>query len=372
MPVYDSGMNAANYLPYGYAVIGVPRGTLTIADDILYARMGPPVTGWLGGIPGRSDGSLSTIVALDLGKQGSLCPGYPVRLWREEFPEGEFEGCPLVLGDQLIVAVAMRDQASLRRIVIALDRETGVVNWRSPVLAAGSVSGSEQASLIAHQLVSAAGGRVFYNTNLGAIVCLDAESGQIVWCTRYQRSLPAADAAYALPDRYRYRDLVPCMIAGTQVICAPQDCPEVFALDGVTGDLLWSTDGEQVDDATQILGVSGQSILLSGDRLYWLERTTGRVVAAFPAGTTSDIVGALPAPRGYGRGMVVQDRVYWPTQHELFVFDADQVGRAVGGVPTLVQRYRLDTRGAEAGNLVLTADGLVIAGASRIYKFRPR
>lgn len=297
-------------------------------------------------------------------------PGFPVRLSSAQYPGAEFEGCPLVVEKQLIAAVGSRDNVNLRRSVVSIDKETGAIAWRSATIASGTVSGSEQASLIAHQLVTASGGRVFINTNLGAIACLDQSNGQIVWLARYRRSPPSIDQPYPHQDRFRYRDLSPCMVTGTQVICAPQDCPEIFSLDATTGDLLWSTDAERVDEATQLLGVSGESIIVAGDRIFWLQRSSGRVLAAFPAGSTSDVSSSLPAPRGYGRGIVGAQHVYWPTQHEIFVFDADQAGRAADATPIIRQRMRLDTHGAEGGNLVLFKDGLVIAGASRLFVFK--
>ncbi|MCC6507703.1 MAG: PQQ-binding-like beta-propeller repeat protein [Pirellulaceae bacterium] len=370
LPVFDSDLTAANYLPFGYRIMGAPRGTLTIQDDILWARMGPPVTAWLNRTPTGDGRSLSYIVALDLRRDGSMRPGFPVRLEIDDFPSTEFEGTPTVLGSQVFVCLATRDNVNLRRSLICIDRDTGDIRWRSPILASGMVSGCEQASLVSHQLVTASGGRVYINTNLGSIACLDQDTGEIVWLARYRRSLPTVDEPYPKPDRYRYRDLTPCMVVGTQLICAPQDCPELFSLDVTSGELLWSTDAHRVDDATQLLGVHRESIIVSGDRIYWLDRQSGRMIAAFPGGGVGDVSSALPAPRGYGRGVVGGDQVYWSTQNEIFVFDADQQGIARQGAPSIKQRFRLDTRGAEGGNLTLFRDGVIIAGASRLFVFR--
>ena len=369
MPLYDSGATAASFFPFGYSMVGAPRGTLTIDDDRLYARMGPPVTGWFGRAPTNENLSLSSLVALDLKRQGSMRPGFPVRLPGDEFPHAEFEGTPTVVGQQVLVCVIARDNVNLRRYVVSIDRDTGSVIWRSPMLASGMVSGCEQASLVSHQLLSVAGGRIFVNTNLGSVACLDLETGQIVWLVRYQRATASADEAYARPDRFRYRDLTPCMIVGTQVVCAPQDCPELFALDSASGQLLWSTDAERVDDANQLLGAYQQNLIVSGDRLYWLDASSGQVLAAFPAGGVGEMSTALPSPRGYGRGLIVGDRVYWPTQNEIFVFDAQQSSDAIGKPPAIRERLRLETRGAEGGNLTLFGDGLIIAGPGRLFVF---
>lgn len=369
LPLYDTGTTAATYLPLGYNLVGAPRGTLTIADDRLYARMGPPVTGWVGRIPTNEHLSLSSLIALDLKRQGSMRPGFPIRLNTDEFPHAEFEGAPTIVGKQVLVCILARDNVNLRRYVLSLDRDTGSVIWRSPVLASGMVSGCEQASLVSHQLLTVAGGRVFVNTNLGSIACLNLEDGQIVWSARYQRAPASADEPYPRPDRYRYRDMTPCMVLGWQLVCAPQDCPELFSLDTASGQLLWSTDAERVDDANQLLGASQQSVIVAGDRIYWLEADSGKVLAAFPSAGIGEAATALPSPRGYGRGMVVGNRVYWPTQNEIFVFDAQQTYDSAGKSPTIRQRIRLDTRGAEGGNLTLFQDGLIIAGPSRMFVF---
>ncbi len=154
------------------------------------------------------------------------------------------------------------------------------------------------------------------------------------------------------------------------MICAPQDCPEVFALDVTSGDLIWSTDAERADETTQILGARDQSVILSGDRIVWLDRNDGRVIASFPAATTEGLNNSLPAPRGIGRGVLSGDKVYWPTQNEIFVFDADQARYAQDGNPKIRDRIQLNTRGAEGGNIVLFKDGLLIASASRLFVFK--
>ncbi len=185
IPLFDSHINASSYLPLGYPMVGVPRGTLSIHEDCLYARLGSPVTGWANRDSVDSGRSSSYLVGLDLQKQGSLLRGFPLYLDAPEFLQAEFEGCPLACGDLLVVAVVERDNVGLRRSVVAFDRRTGQLVWRSAVLAAGVVDGSDRANLINHQLLTYAGGRLFYNTNLGSIVCLDPLSGETEWLVRY-------------------------------------------------------------------------------------------------------------------------------------------------------------------------------------------
>lgn len=208
-------------------MVGMPRCTVAIYDNCLYARLGSPVAAWASGQAAPDGGSLSYVVGLDLQRQGSLLRGFPLRLSQFDFAGAVPVGCPLIIGDSLFVAVVKRDNVGLRRSVAAFDRFSGELIWKSAVLASGVVEGSDGANLLSSQLLSAAGGRLFYNTNLGSIVCLDPLTGQIEWLTRYRRAGKEMQA-YPQPDRYRYRDLNPCLIHSGLVLCAPQDCPEVF------------------------------------------------------------------------------------------------------------------------------------------------
>ncbi len=369
LPLFDSHINSAAYIPLGYPIVGAPRGTLTFAGDCLYARMGTPITGWANQEAAEDGGSLSYLVGLDLTKQGSLLRGFPLRLTPPEFSGAEFEGCPLVWGELLLVPIVERDNVGLRRSVVAFDRFSAELVWQSAVLASGAVEGSDRANLITHQLLTQAGGRIFYNTNLGSIVCLDPLTGETEWLTRYQR-YDQQKHSYPSPMRFRYRDLTPCLLAQGMVVCMPQDCAEIFALDAYSGDMLWSSDDVEVDDAIHLLGVAGDSLLVSGDRLTWLNRRTGEVIDRFPGSTTPGTVNALPNPRGMGRGAISDGEVYWPTAGEVFVFEADISKRKRAVPPAIRKRHRLDSRGIEGGNLTIASDHLVFCGPSRVMVFK--
>jgi outer membrane protein assembly factor BamB len=311
---------------------------------------------------------------LDLKRQGSLLPGFPLRLNPPEFSNAEFDGPPLVWGDLLIVALAQRDNVGLSRSVAAFDRFSGKLQWHTEPLAQGIVEGTDRANLIAHQLLTAAGGRLYYNTNLGSIVCLDPLTGQVEWLTRYTR-LMARDRTVTGPDRFRYRDLTPCLVHRGLVVCAPQDCPEIFTLDATSGDLVWATDDEQVADAIHLLGVHEDSLLVSGDRLVWLDRLSGRTLSRFPASNTPGTVNALPSPRGLGRGAIADGQVYFPTGGEIFIFPArprnegqENAARVVD--PPILRRVRLNARGKEGGNLVITGDWLLLCTPNRMFAFQ--
>ena len=164
------------------------------------------------------------------------------------------------------------------------------------------------------------------------------------------------------------------------IYCAPQDCPEIFALDATTGDLVWSTDAVQVPDAIHLLGVYGQNLIVSGDRIAWLDRLSGKVQARFPGSATAGTLNALPAPRGMGRGAISGEKVLWPVSGEVLVFDANlqpsqpppQKPKALGtSLPALRDRIHFGARGSEGGNIVVADRCLLYVSPSRIMAFRP-
>ena len=371
LPLFDSHIAPAALLPLGYPMVGAARGTLSVYEDCLYARMGAPVTGWANGEKAGDGGSIGYIVGIDLLRQGSLLKGFPLHLSQFDFGGSEPEGCPLVVGDKLFVTVAKRDNVGLRRSVAAFDRFGGQLIWKSPTLATGMVEGSDRANLLSHQLLTMEGGRLIYNTNLGSVACLDPLTGQIEWLVRYRRH-DKEKQAYPRSDRFRYRDLNPCVIRDGLVFCSPQDCPEIFALDAVTGDLVWSTDDSEAADAVHILGATKDHLIVSGDRLIWLDRRSGRVDARFPAASSSGTLNSLPSPRGLGRGLIAANEIYFPTANEIIVFATALKDRKSVDSPPMQRRIRLDTRGSEGGNLIAVDGWLLLATPSRLMAFAPQ
>jgi hypothetical protein len=371
LPLFDSRIAPAAFMPLGYPLVGAPRGTLHVHGQHLYARMGSPVTGWANRGSPADGGSASYLVGLDLNRQGSLLAGFPLRLREPGFTRAEFEGCPIVFGDLLIAPVIQRDNVGISRSVAAFDRFSGSLRWKSEPLATGSVPGTDRANMISHQLLTLAGGRLFYNTNLGQIACLDPLTGDAEWSVAYQTRY-SLDANEHPVERFRYRQLNPCAVANGLVYCMPQDAPELFALDATTGDLVWATNDQATRDAADVLGVAGKTLLVGGDRLVWLNAHTGRVVGRFPAATTPGPVHALPSPRGLGRGLVQGDRVYWPIKDEVLVFAADLVTSPPENVdaPPMRQRYQIARGGHEGVNLIAAEGWLLMVTPGRMMAFQ--
>jgi outer membrane protein assembly factor BamB len=359
-PLFDSQISDAAYLPLGYPLQGSPRGELTLYGGCLYARMGSPVTAWSSRSRSSVGRSMSYLIGLDLENQGRMLRGFPLRLTPPEFEDCEFEGPPIAFRQWIITTIAERDQANVRRSLAAFDRFNGRLIWRSQVLGSGTVVGSERANLIAHTRPVVAGGLVYYLSDLGTVCCLDATNGRTLWMTQYQRT-GQLQTDYPRPNRFRYRNGNPCVLHQGILYCLPQDCPELIALDAMTGDLVWSTDDLEVADTTDCVGIQGNTLVLSGDRLVWLDKLNGRFIGAFPDLSTPGIVNSLAQPRGLGQACLVGERVYWPISGEILVFSADLASQSdargpVSSLPTALERISTQARGIEGGNL-LFADG---------------
>lgn len=372
--VFDSQISATALVPLGYPLVGLPRGDLAIEAGCIYARMGSPVTAWVNRSKSNDGSSISFITGLDIDRQGALLAGFPLRLTPPNFKDAEFEGTPVIDGRQLIVAISERDNVGVRRSLAAFDRFSGALRWRTQALGSGVVVGSERANLISASQPMVIGGSVFYNTDLGSIACVDAASGKTVWLSRYQRS-HRLQADFPRPNRFRYRDGNACLVHHGAVFCMPQDCPEVFALDLCTGELVWSSNDTDVADCTNIVGVRGKSLILGGDRLVWLHGSTGSVLSQFPSATTPGTMNALPQPRGLGQAGLIAERVYFPTAQQLFVFAADQSNRGSANTSSIespVVLEQMSTRyvGAEGANWFVSDPVILLATPGRLICFQ--
>ena len=107
-----------------------------------------------------------------------------------------------------------------------------------------------------------------------------------------------------------YRDLTPCLYDRGRLIVAPADSESVLAYDAATGLLLWET--SLAKDVVHLLGVGGDALWASGEKLWHINVATGKVSYPWPEG---------PTPKGFGRGVLAGGKVYWPTVSAIHVFD---------------------------------------------------
>jgi cellulose synthase operon protein C len=322
---------------------GQPRLTLNIFERMVYARVGGLIT--TRAEAGRQQAD-SSVIGLDLRREGLLS----TRL-RSDDATWSMDGTPVTDGRTLYIAMR-RGGATARACVAAFDASTGSELWRTLIGSADTPAGNLGGE-ITHNLLTLVGDRVYFNTNLGIVAALEAESGKISWLTKYQRStgqrfVPGGD----LPA-YFDRDPSPCMYHDGIIVLAPSDTPSVFALDAETGKMVWTN--SEFADATMILGVAGGTLVISGDRLSNLDLRTGQMRWIWPETSTAGI-------RGMGRGAIAGTEIFWPTRTEIHVVDV------ASGIRTR-SPISLSSVSDCGANLALGDGKLFVAGYDKLLAF---
>jgi hypothetical protein len=327
--------------------IGVPRFTMTISDNKLFARMGSQVTSR----PLEYESRTGYLLCLDLSAQGRAVWKPDGRLLADD-ERWAFEGSPVVDGQNLYVAMRKSDVRPQAHVA-CFDVETGRRRWRTMICAAETAGGG-QFEEISHNLLTLEQGTLYYNTNLGAVAALSARDGRLQWVALYPRARKAGPDGQDKRTAHFYRDLNPCIYDRGRLLVAPADCESIFALDAGSGEMIWES--QLPEDAVHLLGVGQGNLLASGDSLWWIDARRGKVVKHWPDTT----------PLGYGRGILMGDQVVWPTRDALYVFDQQVVaGQAVQRDPIPLA----EAREATGGNLV-AADGLLLVATSdKLFAF---
>lgn len=332
---------------HGY---GVARYTLSAHSGRLYARLGSPTTSR----PLETTGAAysSTLVCLDLAAEGK-------QLWqiKADSERWAFEGAPVANRGRVYVAMRYNDVRPQAHVA-CFDAETGVRLWRRLVSAAETPTRG-QVEENTHTLLTLDHDSLYVATNLGAVAAIST-SGDIRWLHTYPRSQGGEARAHF------QRDLNPPVVAQGLVLVAASDRNPIFALDALTGQEVWKT--PSMLDTVHVLGLCNGNLVASGDRLWFFDLRSGRVAGCFPD---------RPMRQGYGRGLIIGDRVYWPMRgSKIAVYGRATTNTTVADsvrAPEKVDEILLAERGvnATAGNLVLAGDRLLVAGGERLFGFSP-
>ena len=311
------------------------------------------------------DAPMSRLVGLDIHADFKLV--LDVRLvggpWEGAW---RFAGAPVAAGSRLYVALQRTDQVRPEAHVACLDAYSGRLCWRRFVCAADAQL--QPHPQLPQNLLTMYEGTLYLNTNLGVVAAVRAGDGKLQWAVQY----PRIDRQHRDPDRnelHWMRDLNPCLVEHGRVMAAPRDCQHLFCLDAITGTLLWATPAGQGADIVHLVGVRNGRFIASGECLYWFDAVTGKILCRFPSSFQPGAAWARPSPRGYGRGLLARDQVWWPTRDAIYVFRQRTIKTERGHLPDLVRRVDLADRGATGGHLFIAGDVLLIAGADRLTAF---
>jgi hypothetical protein len=347
-PLDRSGSNPVSPFDLGWrgaqaAAYGIPRHTLSVIDDVVYCRVGRPATAR---VDSRQTQPSDRLVGLDLGRDGALT-------FRVRPPDGSwaFDGVPV--GDDRRLFVAMRQSdATPHAYVACFDSATGNQLWRTSIGAADS-PGAAYGDEVTHNLLTLVGDRIYFNSNLGLIAAIDAESGAIAWIWRYGRVGAEGIIRGRAGPQHFGRDPSPCLYHEGLVIVAPSDTPKIFALDADTGRTIWSID--KLADALHLLGVVRDNLIVSGNRLAALDVRSGELRWAWPESEHAGI-------RGMGRGVIAGSEVFWPTRNEIHVIHGVTGARSRPPIPL----GAISNCGA---NLAAANGRLIVAGYDKLMAF---
>lgn len=270
-------------------------------------------------------------------------------------------GAPLVRGDR-IYAGASYTEGTFHTLLIAVDRSTGALLFSTPVS-----NGQQELNLFGRQLqenaptpIAEADGVLYYGTNLGVVAAIDALLGCPLWATAYEVvQIPSTYFWYEAPRRWALAENSPAVVAGDLLLVAPTDGTRLLALERASGRLRWShpyrgRDGLDSRPVT-LLGADAGHAFITGDgvKAIWLQDDPAR---GRKAGTVA--WPSTPFPDGEvvaGRGLIAHDSLWVPTLNRIFRID-----RMTGKV--LQQFPRGDTDGMATANLVWGEGVLALAG----------
>lgn len=330
--------------------VGVPRFTLTVHEDRLYARMGSPVTGQVSSTL-SSNGHL---VCLDLSKEGKLvwtCEPDAVVSGSKLETKGQwaFEGTPIVDGGRVFVGLRRsHSQSQTESALACLDAETGKTQWIHAIASARS-SVAEQQNFISHHLATLGENMVFYMPEFGVVTALDASNGRQLWAVTYSSYLPKESP---ILDEPRKQGLTPCVFHQGVIYAAPTDSDVVLAISAKTGLMLWERRIPfPQDQIRHVLGVVDNQLVLSGNYLWILNATTGNIV--YP---DQFLPGRHPEFDGYGRGLIAGDEIFWPTRSKI-------------EVRNLLGQRTQQPEPCSGGNLAIAGEMLIVAEPRRLVAY---
>ncbi len=339
-------------------VVGVPRFTLTVAEDRIYAKMGTPITSQKSNSVQDFD---NRIVCLDLQKLDGPNAQDPL-VWlikSSDVPNTDdddtagrwlFEGSPMIENGRIFVVMRRsRPQTELR--VVCFDAETATLLW-SHTIGASIFNLNERRNYASHNLLTVAENTVFCSTEMGAIAALNTTDGRIRWVVTYESEAIENTSDFSDPERI---GLTPCVFHDGVIFAAPSDSQDVLAINADTGVVQWSTRiRKDQDRIVHLLGVTDDRVILCGRQVWGLDRQTGRV--AYPR------IPRINSPPSTGRGLIAGHVVYRPTHETIERLDT-RTGRPVG------QPIALRQRGGRGGNLTIAGDILLVAESLRLVAY---
>lgn len=328
------------------SVVGQMRHSLMVVGDRLYARLGTPITGRAK----QETRSHSELVGLDVGTgEGKLVWRVTAAEIDSQDPLNEsspwcFEGTP-VADARRVITVLRRSLPQEQINVACFDADSARLLWNRK-LGVTVVSTEEAENSVSHLRAMLAEDSVIVSTDAGAIAALDAHDGAVRWVRTY-----ASQTLQGSRDEGREGDSSPIYHNGVLFV-APLDTNLLLAIHAESGLLLWQH--EWPDPIEHLLGVADGTLIAQGRSLWGISPETG-----LPAWPHRRVGHDDPEGSSFGKGILVDDDIWWPNRDELVVVNAAS-GR-------LCQRRTLhESLGLTGGSLVPFGTSMTVTQGSRL------
>lgn len=313
----------------------------------------------------------------------------PAQFKQESLRSVQMTGSPLVAGTNVLVAGTVGKQAGFEEsYVLCFALDTGALRWASNIASAATFNGgfpfaqASSAAAPAESHMAFANGLVYVQTNRGAVAAVDVYNGAITWLNTYSRGGAVANGGFgamaqfqqgqAPPSQPKPWTLNPVIVSQGLVFTLPSEGKNLLVYDAATGVKFKQIDLDELgqrlksDDIQPpgfdtLVGVAGDALVLSGNKsvvaLNW------RTYDA----THYDDEKMLVWAEGYGtevrgRPFLTQSQLYLPLQDRMFMVNLKN-GFAEKDYPQYPRTWG-DDEGP--GNIVVTSDHTVIAGAEHV------
>lgn len=365
--------------------------TLTVTDRAVLAVMGQqdPIRMQMG----LGDQGETRLVCLDrdTGKENWVLA--PSQLKQSTLKQVQFSGSPLVVGDSVFIVGSASKQAGFEDcIVMCFDLSNGTMRWNVPVASASTVAAAwagfnpNFVLPINETHLAYANGRVYVQSNRGAVAALDAYNGTIDWLDIYPRNQQAMMNPAFNPMMFggggggqvqqvgvKPWAFNPVIVSQGMVFTLPMEGKHLLIYDAASGQQFKRIDlaelaqrvrrsetGEN-DTFDTLVGVEGDKLLLAGDRtLVLLNWKT------YDEDNFKDEMFFWVEPTGKtsirGRALLTAGSVYVPTEDRLYCWDL-RTGRVVDEHPRWPRTW---DDGESAGNVLVTSDHTIIAGTEAV------
>jgi outer membrane protein assembly factor BamB len=322
--------------------------TLTVADGLLYARVGPPL---VRPPEPQSSGRYvpdSAIVCLSLKTDGKF-----TELWKLFPPEEDkvataWEGAPLIHNRRLWAVYAKFDAGRIIHTLACYDPADSEKPPLRPVWTVELCENTQpNLERTRHELLTLAGRNVVFCSNTGAIVAIDAISGRRAWAFRYPRSQKALSSAG--------NDPTPAVACDGRVFVAPADGEGIYAFDANSGRLLWESG---TTENARILGIARRRLIVAVAGPYRSLRGLNLETGSHRDGGWMRGTDLL----SHGQGIVSDHAIVWPSREGLYFLNPHN-GLPYGEPLTSGLRHHF-------GHVAYAEGMLVVVMANQIWAYR--